>query len=733
MIRAARLCATTFALISTVTACEGPEGPTGAAGTPGAPGTPGTPGTPGQDGEDGEDGGGGRNPYLTAPGVALTIENASIAADGTVTTTFLLTDGADRPLDRTGLYTEGAVTVTFLVAYLPLDAAGDPARYVSFITRTQTAPGGASAIQAATDTGGTFAEVGVGEGRYTYTFGTKATVVDPALTHTIGAYATRTVDGVRATDDATHDFVPGGGEVVHRREVVTDASCAQCHDALSAHGGARNSLDLCELCHTEQTTDPDTGNSVDLRDMIHKLHRGAALPSVVAGTPYRIVGFGGAVHDYSTIHFPQEIARCESCHQQAAQADYWKTKPNVAACTSCHDNIVFQNPVPAGKVLHGGGVQPPTAPCNVCHAPTGSIAGVTESHLMPAVDPARPQPVITLRSVTGGGPGQTPTIEFAVAMNGAPRNILTAPLTTLRFTFAGPNTDFARWWQATAQGSGATGTLAAVDAAAGIFTYTPAAAAAIPADARGSYTVGVEAAFQPTGSTRIGAVGSTLPFAVTDAVAVPRRVIVENAKCDSCHGELMGHGGSRKGANYCIMCHGPNDMNDERAPRREGTSDVLVHSVDLKSMIHRIHMGEELTQPYIMGGNPAPSAANPDGTPVDFGHVRYPSQRQNCLKCHAEGTYEVEDAVGRLPSRDEIRACVEDPAADADALCTLANFMVTESLATGPTSTACLGCHDSPAAGAHAQIMTTVGGVESCATCHGPGKSENVTSVHGLP
>ena len=98
------------------------------------------------------------------------------------------------------------------------------------------------------------------------------------------------VDGVRATDDATHDFVPGGGEVVHRREVVTDASCAQCHDALSAHGGARKSLDLCELCHTEQTTDPDTGNSVDLR-LCTPAHAPLGLAPFTDGAPVSAADF----------------------------------------------------------------------------------------------------------------------------------------------------------------------------------------------------------------------------------------------------------------------------------------------------------------------------------------------------------------------------------------------------------------------------------------------------------
>lgn len=92
------------------------------------------------------------------------------------------------------------------------------------------------------------------------------------------------------------------------------------------------------LCRTPQTVDPDTGNTIDLKVMAHKIHMGSQLPSVQAGKPYQIIGFNNAMADWSTVVFPSAPRRCESCHQQdtgAKQATAYIT-PTRAACGSCH-------------------------------------------------------------------------------------------------------------------------------------------------------------------------------------------------------------------------------------------------------------------------------------------------------------------------------------------------------------------------------------------------------------
>jgi hypothetical protein len=127
----------------------------------------------------------------------------------------------------------------------------------------------------------------------------------------------------------------------------------------SQHGGASR-RDQWRPCHNPGSWDNSPGNvqTLDFKVMIHKIHRGANLPSVlgpdgVAGTAddgkYMI---GSA--DFSTVVFPQDVRNCTKCHDGAdpatPQGDNWKIQPSREACGSCHDNVNF-----ATGVGHAGG------------------------------------------------------------------------------------------------------------------------------------------------------------------------------------------------------------------------------------------------------------------------------------------------------------------------------------------------------------------------------------------
>jgi OmcA/MtrC family decaheme c-type cytochrome len=642
----------------------------------------------------------------------MNILDATIA-DGIATVTFEVTDDEGIPLDRSGLYTEGSVETHFVLAWLGETIDGEPLQYTSYVTNDDG--------QADDDEGGVYSEVGVGDGVYEYELAADVSGADLDLTHTVAAWATREVEGALYVANAVYDFLPSGGEPTVTREVVQTESCNACHDRLEAHGGSRRDVALCITCHNPQSVDPDTGNTVDFKVMIHKIHRGDELPSVEAGTPYEIIGYRGAVHDYSTVAFPQPIERCESCHT-GAQGDLWKTRPTRAACTSCHDLTSFDEEVPVGMEAHPGGWFDDDDNCDVCHREEGGIAGLVDVHTTLAFSRDPTEVVLTILDVTETAPGQVPHVSFDVDVDGAARDIIASPLTSLRLTVAGPTTDYATYWQHTIQGNGATGTLVADG---DHFRYT--LPAAMPASAAGSYAFGLEGYLQPAGEARASAVNPVFYAAVTDAEVVPRRDVVERERCNTCHYSLGAHGGQRTNPMYCVMCHNSTNTNDERIARFE-SSEVDVHSVELKSMVHSIHRGEDLLAEYVLGGFPAPSAANPAGTPIDFGEVRYPGDLRNCSTCHLEDSWTLPLPAERSSRRTEVLLCMDDPAADADSYCSV-RTQVSESLLP-PESAACTSCHDGDDTRAHAEVMTADDGAESCGTCHGPGSEFDVDLMH---
>ncbi len=279
------------------------------------------------------------------PGLTITINSAAIAANGTITVTYTLTDPNGLPLDTAGITTPGTISLSYVAAVLPKGQED----YTTYTTRSATGTALGTIQQPGADTGGV--ATSVGPGQYTYTFHTVApSGFDATATHTIGVYGSRNVTAYGLPTEyasATYNFVPNGSAVTQVHDIIETASCNTCHDQLSAHGGSRRGLNMCVLCHTPQNNDPNTGDTLDAKVFFHKLHMGASLPSVVAGGQYipAVNSFGS--FNFSKVVFPADPGdprRCEVCHSQttkAAQATAFLLNPTRAACGSCHDNLNF--------------------------------------------------------------------------------------------------------------------------------------------------------------------------------------------------------------------------------------------------------------------------------------------------------------------------------------------------------------------------------------------------------
>jgi OmcA/MtrC family decaheme c-type cytochrome len=652
------------------------------------------------------------------PGLIITVNSASVAADGTIATTFTVTDPQGLPLDRTGVTTPGAISLSFVAAYIPKGQE----QYTAYTTRPASGAAIPSTNQAGSDSGGIYNTVATGQ--YTYTFNTRApSGFDTGATHTIGIYGSRNLTEFSLGTNyasTTYNFVPNGSAVTTTRDVIRTSSCNKCHDQLSAHGGSRRGMNMCVLCHQPQTLDPDTGNTVDFKVMVHKIHMGSQLPSVQAGKPYRLIGFNGAVSDWSTVVFPADIRRCESCHEQgtgAAQANVYLTKPAETACGSCHDDVNFRT-----GVNHAGGPQINDDMCANCHIPQGELpfdASIIGAHTIPSESSLLGGLAVAIKQVTSELAGNKPTVTFTV-QDGKGAALALSNLSSLSFTMAGPTTDYGY----TSFGSDVTtagyvteSALRSSCDAQGLCTYT--FTHAVPAQAKGTYAIGVEARRTETllpGTTTAmtvtyGARNQVVYFSTDGTPLAARRTVVSTDNCNQCHAALSLHGSLRNQTEYCVFCHNPSNTDAATRAMAQNPADKAAppQGIAFPLMVHRIHTGENMVAD---GGSY--TVVGFGGSHNDFSTVRYapmspqgtPGDTRNCAICH------VNDSEARLPVG--------------------LNDVVNPQGWINPspaTSAACSGCHVAKDAASHFLSMTTSLG-ESCTVCHESGSAFDVNQVH---
>lgn len=597
-----------------------------------------------------------------------------------------------------------------LARLLPPVGIGDPTRWDSLITRIEN-PGtvgdgpGLPAVQATAEgfTSGVFEALGGGLYRYTSAF-------DPTTGGIVAGETLRLAIQLSAgdlpADNGICDFdaslvAPNDcvSPVSLTRDIVQTATCNGCHGVtsetrLALHGGGRTDVEYCVTCHNPGSTDANSGNTVDMTVMIHKIHAGSTLEN-----GYKIWGFRNTLHDYSNVNYTKDLVDCRSCHtDMGADSDSWRETPTREACGSCHDDVNFDT----GENHGSGGAQllpqDDNRFCSNCHPADGvrtaALLPVDSTHSARAVEAALyqgPGNGYRLESVVYDPLTNSVQADFAVVRDGVPLDLASAP----QFGPGGRLALYLAWNNGEFDnvGSGATpaqpvsvNALSTGGAVSALGGGTYRAVIPRPTSARGAATVHLEghpvADFDNDGSFE-GNVPVRSVFASLDVdggrgSSAPRRVVVDSAKCNQCHDAggagLAIHGDNRVGEiQVCTVCHNPDatDVNrrpDDPTTTPDGKEEV---SIDLKRIIHQIHSGVELENGLFVYGF--------GGRVNDFSKVNFIGNRQNCETCHLPGTYSTEAAGSAAPSTIDTGSDLATPVDD---------------LNISPTAATCESCHD---------------------------------------
>ncbi len=645
-------------------------------------------------------------------------------------------------------------------------------------------------------TAGTF--VDNGDGTYQYTF-SKDISSDPAVTydatlvHRVGfeirGVVNSTSGATVAANSPVYTFVPSTGATsdFDDNAIVDDATCETCHQTISFHGGARTEVQYCVMCHNPSSIDPSSGNSLDFKILIHKIHMGVHLPSVLgtglsAAMNYYIFGYGNSINDYSSIVFPTDTTNgpdtCVTCHNQSdpntPDTVDWQNVPSIEACGSCHDNVNFTTGANHSAAQLGDLTD---ADCASCHGPdaTASVAdGNTQVSLQVAsvhtnlvernkVLAYSAQFAYNIESINLSG--AQPTVTFSVTDPTTPGhvwNILTdepftyctpSATTSMAAVPSWPTTDYTNasptgFASAEAQppsttltcGQDANGT--PVQNSDGSFTAT---LVALPGSLTGSLGLSVQGFpahdFNDGQGPQELIVPSAVAYApITDSTAVARRTVVDVAKCDNCHQVLVAHGNHRvDDVQVCVQCHNP-DATDLVARQAEGVTAANApdganeQPLDFKYMIHALHDGNVRAAagaPYVVYNTHLPSPYYDDWIDI----TPFPGALNNCLGCHEAGTYYPQDPSTSTSLATTIASL--DPTTNKPFTTPAGETAIT------PDTAVCSSCHVTATEKLHMEqnggsftavkdANSKVSSSETCVVCHGQGAVADVAVVHNL-
>jgi OmcA/MtrC family decaheme c-type cytochrome len=572
--------------------------------------------------------------------------------------------------------------------------------------------------------------------------------------------------------DVGFPLMPLGGTpgVALTADVAMEKNCTACH----VNSAWENNISraACGSCHDNVffAGPPDGGSP-------------STSPNVVPATVYGQPSTGPCIGDSACNAFPAG----GNPNFSAATCDTSATSPTFGSCVlKNHPIPTSPNPDTECATCHA----PSTAASPGLIAPVDMVHGISQWTAPITLDGYKFQNV----SVTGGSGtlgsfnvGDKPVLSFQLfdSTGAAVTDLATNSAWAGTFLVAGPTSNPQRVYGSATGGVSMKGVTLAYDAPSQTYTFTP--ATTWPANSLAPILSGLTPQPAPPGSYTVWFYWAKTTNGIRDAVdaqvvvrfqstsALQGRQVVTQAACGSCHGlsadgfpHLALHGDQRKNGETCNMCHSqfaqdlgagstgavcttnaqcggfdpanaaasweaclPNPAVTDGGTICTTTTDPTPGvEIDYQKLVHNIHFAR-LREGYAERNNLGESWGTPSIAPAtlnylgfnnslsSFQEVLSPVDVRSCTNCH----------------QDSKASCSASAPCAFGQTCGSAGTCVNNAWMS-PTARACITCHDSADATAHAALNTYTPPsgqpIESCPVCHGSDSEFAVDTVHNI-